>query len=76
MSGETAPRIGDVERLTVIYGTTAEELRGEKAKHPAKDDAQKSSFAAGVLWSIMQDAEHLADKAQTAHEQLMRSTLF
>ena len=33
--------------------------------------AEQASYAAGVLWSIAQDADHLARKAREAHARVM-----
>jgi transcriptional regulator with XRE-family HTH domain len=66
-SGESSPRYSELEKLAVIYGTTVEELSGEKPLTPA---AERASFAAGVLWAIAQQAHHIEQMAMDAHQRI------
>lgn len=45
-------------------------LEGKDPVAKASDAQLEASYAAGVLWSIAQDAEHIAQKARDAHNRL------
>ena len=72
-AGDPLPRLDELAALAAIYGVPVESLLDDTVASTSKMGEQVS-FAAGILWTIMQDAEHLADKARKAHKQLMRST--